>query len=50
MQNEPNGMLFKTHSKPKNEDFDKFMKQKYAKRTQWYVIQTQLPERVIQPD
>ena len=23
-ENEPNGMLFKPHSKPKNADFDKF--------------------------
>ncbi len=37
MQNEPNGMLFKTHSKPKNGDFGIFRKPFYAKRTQWYV-------------
>jgi hypothetical protein len=39
MQNEPNGMLFKPHFKLNNGNFGKFMKQKYAKRTQWYVIQ-----------
>ena len=37
MQNEPNGMLFKPHSKPKNRLFDSFTKPFYAKRTQWYV-------------
>ena len=42
MQTEPNGMLFKTHSKPKNGDFDKFRKPFYAKRTQWYVIGIQI--------
>ncbi len=38
IQNEPNGMLFKPYSKPKNRLFDNFTKPFYAKRTQWYVI------------
>ncbi len=38
IQNEPNGMLFKPHSKPKNRLFGNFTKPFYAKRTQWYVI------------
>ncbi len=42
MQNEPNGMLFKPDSKPKNRLFGKFTKPFYAKRTQWYVIGIQI--------
>jgi hypothetical protein len=38
IQNEPNGMLPKPYSKPKNRDFGNFTKPFYAKRTQWYVI------------
>jgi hypothetical protein len=41
-ENEPNGMLFKPDSNPKNGDFDKFRKPFYAKRTQWYVIGIQI--------
>ncbi len=42
MQNEPNGMLPKPYSKPKNRLFDNFTKPFYAKRTQWYVIGIQI--------
>ena len=41
-QNEPNGMLLKTHSKPKNRLLGNFTIPFYAKRTQWYVIKNQI--------